>query len=134
MSSKNKKRSKPQGKLDPKKVLEGLQMGLKKHVIAERAGSIATTTEAKCNAVARVMRSDEFKRQAHDVIQRSYDAITEEKLANANYTALTSGIERLSKVAGLAGVSGVSDDQKIINVQVDKVLNYYANGELQQGD
>lgn len=123
-----KKPKKVDGKLNVDKVLQHWKAGKKKKDIAVASGSLANSDEALINSVNRVMRSDEFKKKAHAIIRKSYAGITDEKIDQANYTALVQGIERLSKVAGLA------DQQEqivtnIIKVDIDKVLNYYATGK-----
>lgn len=117
---------KPQGKLDVSKVLEGLHKGMKKKDIAEYAGSLAQSDEAKANAVTRVMRSDEFKSKAHDLIERSYAGITDEKIARAGYAQLVKGIEQLSKVGGLAEAQQVEVNNTQINIDLDGILTHYA--------
>ncbi len=54
------KKVKPQGKLNHSIVLKGLIEGKKKKDIAVEAGSFAKSDSGKCNAVNRVMKSDEF--------------------------------------------------------------------------
>ena len=118
------------GKLNKAKVLAGLMAGKKHHEIAVEAGSAAKTRKGQSLAIYRILKTDEFKKMAGDVIQRSYRGITDAKIKQANYTALVTGLEKLSRVAGLADKEmGVDGGAPHVVVNVDKVLNYYANGK-----
>ncbi len=112
-----------QGKVNVAKVAVGLANGLKKKDIAIQAGSLAKSDSAKCNAVARVMKSSEFKELACALIGKSFNAITDEKINETNALGLALIIQRMAKVSGL-------DSYKEEDSELNINLVQYSDGEL----
>jgi len=122
------KRKKPQGKLNAKKVLAGIIAGDKKKDIAPKAGSIAKSDVAKVNSVNRVMKRDDYKKDAKNVVD-VFDSIIKNGLTEldakdakwVNFKDLTGSMEKLVKLRELL-TGGVTERTEIAPSEVQEYL------------
>ncbi len=124
------KKKKPYGNLNYQKISEGLIHGKRKVDIATECGSLAKTTEGKINSVNRVINSKEFQELCSEKILMAKKAMTQDKLEATNAVGLSSVIERLSKVGGVAVANGYSDSQTT-KIDTQNVLIQYGFNEVE---
>ena len=127
--AKDKGKPKPQGKISVKKVLAGIVAGEKKKDIAGKAGSLAESTEAKCNAVTDTMRKPEYKRMAGTLaeklekeIHRLADTMSKRQLNSTEYKDLSNAIDKQTKLRELL-TGGVTERKEISGKEVKEFLD-----------
>lgn len=109
---------KVQGKINHKKVLEGILAGKKKIEIAPEAGSLAKSDEAKVNAINQVINSSEFQKEAKPILDRmrkeSDRILTEmsiKDLSEVEYKDLSASFERFKKLEQLLSGSPTENNE-----------------------
>ena len=95
-------KTKPQGKINPKIVAEGLLNGEKKKDIAVKAGSLAKTDRAKGKAVTQVVQSSAFQKLAKK-------ALSDNSLLKVHKQGLGAYKEETRKVGGRNKIVKVPD-------------------------
>lgn len=113
------KKKKPQGKLSSKIIIAGLLAGKKKQDIAVEAGSLASSVEAKCNAINQAIRSSDFKANVKPFLeqlrvqrQRMLDAIAVKDLTEAQLHDLVTGVDKFTKNVELLS-GGVTERSEV---------------------
>ena len=104
MPDKKIKRSKPQGKINPRIVAQGLAEGKKKIDIAVEAGSNANSDSAKATSVTRVLNSDKYKEEALPFVEklikerdRALKALEVKDLSEVEYEKVSNAIDKFTK-------------------------------------
>ena len=122
-------KTKPQGKINVRKILEGMMLGKKKIDIAVEAGSEAKSDQAKCNAVNQVMGTDRFKKMSEKLIDkldnevnRLADNMMTVNLDSVEYKDKSASLERLKKLSELLK-GGATDRTEVDITDVKRFLD-----------
>ena len=70
--------------------------------IAPQIGSMAESDSGKAVVVSRLLNQVKYAEICDSLIERSHQAVTDEKIEKADYADLTKGITNLAKSSGLS--------------------------------
>lgn len=122
-------RPKPQGKLNIRKVLEGMILGKKKIDIAKEAGSLATRDDSKIHSVNHVIKSNQYKKMSEKLIdkldkevERLIDSMLETPLDSVEYKDKSLSLERIKKLSELLK-GGATDRLSVTPGEVSEFLD-----------
>ena len=112
---------KGQGKIDPRKVVEGLLAGKKKKDIAVEAGSKATRDDSKAKVVIQVVKSSKYQEIAEPFVeqlkkerQRVIDSMKLKDLKDVKYKDHVDAIDKTTKNIQL--LSGEDTDKSNVTL------------------